>query len=109
VGVWHLLDEHPLERSDVEVIKTLAEGVIGCDSVLVQAMVRPGDRFVGSVRVIDLETQREDRDDRARRMRAALREAGYEAVVRLAGRSAWSDVEVQQIRAAEWKRRRTTS
>jgi len=49
MGVWHLLDEHPLERFDVEVIKILAEGVIGCDSVPVQAMVRPTDRFVGSL------------------------------------------------------------
>ena len=105
MGVWHLLDERPLEPSDIEVIKTLAEGVIGCNSVLVQALVRPGDRFVGSIRVIDLETQRDDRDDRARRIRAVLREAGYEAQARPSGRSVWSDVEVQRLRAAEWKRR----
>jgi hypothetical protein len=108
VGVWHLLDEHPLELSDVEVIKTLVEGVIGYNSVLVQALVRPGDRFVGSVRIIDLETQRDDLDVRARRIRAVLREAGYEAHARAPGRSVWSDVEVQQLRRPEWKRRRQT-
>ena len=106
MGVWHLLDERPLETSDVEVIKILAQGVIGGDSVLVQALVRPGDRFVGSVRVIDLDTGRTDRDDRASRVRAVLREAGYEAHARPPGRSVWSDVEVQQLRPAEWKRRR---
>jgi hypothetical protein len=106
MGLWHLLDERPLEPSDVEVIKDLAEGVIGRDSVLVQALVRPGDRFVGSVRVIDLETQRDDRDDRAGRIRAVLREAGYEAHARPPARSVWSDVEVQHLSPTEWKRRR---
>jgi hypothetical protein len=105
VGLWNLLDEHPLEPSDVDVVRTVAEGVIGFQSVFVQAMVRPGDTFVGSLRVIDLEVQREDRDDRAKRMQAALREAGYEAHVRLSGRAIWPDVEVSRLRTSEWKRR----
>jgi hypothetical protein len=105
VGVWSFLGEHPLARSDVDVIRVSAGEVIGSESALVQAMVRPTDRFVGSVRVIDLEAQRDDREERARRIRAALREAGYEAHVRMSGRATWPDVEVSQLRTSEWKRR----
>ncbi|MGA8209383.1 MAG: hypothetical protein WB441_11980 [Nocardioidaceae bacterium] len=102
---WNLLDEHPLEPRDVDRARLVAETVLGSADLLVQAIRGPDDPFVGSLRVIDLQVHRGDRAERARRVRDALREAGYDAQIKPAARSSWPDVEVNGLRAAEWRRR----
>ena len=106
MGWRDILDERPLDPADVERVRALAGDVLGVGSVLVQAIGGAGARYVGGLRVIDLDAPREDSIDRAARVRHALREAGYDAQVRGQARSPWPDVEVTALRPAEWRRRR---
>ena len=106
MGWRGILDDRPLDPDDVERVRTLAGEVLGDQSVLVQAVGSEGDRYVGGLRVIDLDVAREDSEARAARLRHALREAGYDAHVRGQARSPWPDVEVTALRPAEWRRRR---
>lgn len=106
MGLWDFLDDRPLEPADLPRVRAVAEGVVGTGKALVQSIGGAEDRFLGSVRVVDLEVQRLDRDHRAARIRDALRRAGYEAHLRSSGRSPWPDVEVTCLSAAEWRRRR---
>ncbi len=106
MGWRDLLDERPLDPADVDRVRALAGEVLGVGSVLVQAIGSEGDRYVGGLRVIDLDVPREDSEARAARLQHALREAGYDAHVRGQARSPWPDVEVTALRPAEWRRRR---
>ncbi len=106
MGLWDFLDDRPLEPQDVTRVRAVAEDAVGSGSILVQSIGGAEDPFVGSVRVVDLDVQSAERDDRAARIRDALRRAGYEAHVKASGRSAWPDVEVTCLRSSEWRRRR---
>ena len=109
MGLLDFLEERPLEPDDVDRARAAVDAAMGSGGVLVQAVWRPGDRYVGCLRVIDLQTQSDGRGERAERIRQVLRTAGYDAHVKGSARASWPDVEATRLLAAEWRRRQAAA